>query len=227
MSQATVTRLQPRPARLTAVQRRLEAYGEVVELIAGEMLDPTIVHFCVGFILTGRLELSWRDGNNEKAFYPIETGDWFSVNNLSLPQPPRLVWFRATCFTRVLAIEVERLNALLLGELADLDGPLHREVMRFYAERWSELAARYHRSLFNPTDTLVLDALDEAASWSSAMSHPEGTLVKVGRDDLAKRIGCTRVTVSRALSRLVADGRVRLEGRRILLLGHQGRGEAA
>ncbi|EIC22807.1 hypothetical protein Thi970DRAFT_00442 [Thiorhodovibrio frisius] len=36
MSQATVTRLQPRPARLTAVQRRLEAYGEVVELIAGK-----------------------------------------------------------------------------------------------------------------------------------------------------------------------------------------------
>ena len=100
MSRATVTRLEPRPARLTPVQRRLEAYGEVVELIAGEELDPKIVHFCVGFILTGQLELTWRDGNNEKAFYPIETGDWFSVNNRTLPQPPRLVWCRATCFTQ-------------------------------------------------------------------------------------------------------------------------------
>jgi CRP-like cAMP-binding protein len=59
------------------------------------------------------------------------------------------------------------------------------------------------------------------------MSHPDGTLVKVPREVLAQRVGCTRVTISRALSRLAEDGQVRLEGRRILLVGHQGRGCAA
>jgi CRP/FNR family cyclic AMP-dependent transcriptional regulator len=70
----------------------------------------------------------------------------------------------------------------------------------------------------------VLDALHEAATWPSAMSHPEGTLVRIQRQQLAQRVGCTRMTIARVLRRLLDARQVRFQGRRILLVAHGGRG---
>ncbi|WPL17980.1 Catabolite activation-like protein [Thiorhodovibrio winogradskyi] len=226
MSKATITTLHPPPGRLSPVQRQLEPHGQVTELMAGDLLDPAITRQCIGFVLMGQLQLTWRmgDGHNGLSMHPVEAGHWFGGNNWLLDEPPRTLWFRANRLTRVLTIEVELLRSLLADERSDLDAPLRDEMLQSYARCWLYLAERHHRAHAVPTEKRLLDALQEAAAWSSAMSHPEGTLVKVGRDLLAQRIGCARVTVSRALGRLAADGRIRLEGRRILLLGHQGRG---
>lgn len=143
---------------------------------------------------------------------------------LVLDDPFQSLRFEASCFTRVLAIGAKPFRDRLGHDLAELDRPLREALMEFYSLRWHELAERHHRALFVPNHELLMDVLFEAATWISAMSHPEGTLVKAGREFLARRLGCSRVTVSRSLARLVDDGRVRLEGRRILLIGHQGRG---
>ncbi|WPL15720.1 Catabolite activation-like protein [Thiorhodovibrio winogradskyi] len=226
MSKATITTLHPPPGRLSPVQRALEPHGHVTELMAGDLLAPAITRQCIGFVLMGQLQLTWRAGerHNGLSMHPVDAGHWFGGNNWLLDAPPPTLWFRANRLTRVLTIEVEQLRSLLVGELIELNQPLRDEMLQSYARCWLDLAERHHRAHAVPTEKRLLDALHEAAAWSSAMSHPEGTLVKVGRDLLAQRIGCARVTVSRALGRLAADGRIRLEGRRILLLGHQGRG---
>ena len=66
---------------------------------------------------------------------------------------------------------------------------------------------------------LVCDTAGLDVDW-------DARLHQLRRKLLAQRIACSRVSVSRALARLSAAGRVRLDGRRILLLGHQGRGAA-
>lgn len=226
MTTATITTLHPPSARLSPVQRQLEPYGQVTELMAGDLLDPAITRRCLGFVLMGQLQLTWKtgEGRNGLSMHPVNPGDWFGGNNWLLDEPPRTLWFRANRLTRVWTIEVEHLRALLSGERSDLDAPLRAEMLLSFAHCWVFLAERHHLSHAAPTEEQLLDALQEAAAWSSAMTHPEGTLVKVGRAMLAERIGCARVTVCRALARLATEGRVRLEGRRILLLGHQGRG---
>ena len=83
------------------------------------------------------------------------------------------------------------------------------------ARRWAELAVRLHECTCVTTDDLVLAALHEATTWRSALPQAEGTLRNVQRELLVQRVGCTRVKISRALSRPVAGGQVRLEGRRI------------
>jgi hypothetical protein len=77
-----------------------------------------------------------------------------------------------------------------------------------------------HQSYFADTEALVIEALEEATTWPSAMSHPDGTLVKIPCKTLAERVGCTRVTASRVLGKLMREGRMRREGRRILLSHH-------
>ncbi|MBK5969537.1 MULTISPECIES: Crp/Fnr family transcriptional regulator [Thiorhodovibrio] len=229
MSKASITTLHPTPARLSQVQRRLKPYCQVTELMASDLLDPTITRRCIGFVHMGQLQLTWRAGEdrNGLSMHAVDPGHGFGGNNWLFDEPPRTLYYQANRLTRVLTIEVEHLRTLLAEELIDLNQPLRDEMLHSYARCWLYLAERHHRAHAAPTEERLLDALHEAAAWSSAMSHPEGTLVKARREMLALRVGCARVTVSRGLARLVADGRVRLEGRRILLLGHQGRGEAA
>ena len=212
---------------LTDVQRALQAHGLVTELMTGDVLDSGIARDSVGFVLCGQLNLTWQDGDDESGISVLLPGDWFGENNLLLGGVPPNLTFRASRFSRVSTIETGQLRALLVGEQAELNSLLQHELSLSVSRRWAELAERLHQCMFVTTDDLVLEALHEATTWPSALSHPEGTLVKVPREVLAQRVGCTRVTISRALSRLVDGGQVRLEGRRILLLGHQGRGCAA
>jgi hypothetical protein len=53
---------------------------------------------------------------------------------------------------------------------------------------------------------LVLGAPHEGTTPPSALSQAEGTLQELAREVLAQRVGCTRVKISRALSRLVDGG---------------------
>ena len=212
---------------LSQIQRRLETLGTVTELMTGDTLDADIAVHSIRFVLCGQLTMTWQDGDVESTIGMLLTGDWFGENNLLLGASPSKLTYRTSRFTRVLTLRPERLHELLDGDLATLKSALERELSQSAARRWAELAERLHQCLYVTTDDLVIEALYEAATWPSALSHPDGTLVKLPWEVLAQRVGCTRVTISLALSRLVDAGQVRLEGRRILLIGHQGRGGAA
>jgi CRP/FNR family cyclic AMP-dependent transcriptional regulator len=209
---------------LSQVQRRLETLGTETELMTGDTLDAGIAERSLGFVLCGQLTVTWQDGDEESSIGMLLPGDWLGENNLLLGTSPAKLTYRASRFTRVLRLRPERLHALLDGDLAALKSALECELSQSAARRWAQLAERLHQCIYVTTDGLVIEALQEAACWPSATSHPDGTLVKVPRDVLAQRVGCTRVTISRALSRLADVGHVRLQGRRILLVGHQGRG---
>lgn len=225
MNPTTVARADLVATRLSAVQRELQPHGQVSEWTAGDLLDPAITGGCVGFVLTGQLQMGWRGLSDTHAMgmQPLGEGLWFGANNWLLDTCTPTLWLRANRLTRVVSIGVERLRALLEGEQAALDAPLRKEMLGHYVRYWVGLAERYQRAFRAPTKQRVLDVLHEAAHWASAMSHPEGTLVKISRALLAERVGCAPATAGKVLTRLVADGQVRKEGRRILLLGHQGR----
>ena len=212
---------------LSQLQRRLETLGTETELMTGDTLDAGIAVRSLGFVLCGQLTMTWQDGDDDSTIGMLLPGDWLGENNPLLGTSPPKLTYRASRFTRVLTLRPGRLHELLDGDLAALKSALERELSQSVARRWAELAERLHQCIYVTTDDLVIEALHEAATWPSALSHPDGTLVKVPREMLAQRVGCTRVTISRALSRLVDAGQVRLEGRRILLIGRQGRGGAA
>ena len=223
MSPVGTTRKPSRDGDLSAVQRTLLAHGAARALAVGDVLSREIVEHGIGFVLHGQLTLTWQQDAKRSGIAILQPGDWFGEHNLLPGDAPARLDLRASGFARVLTMRVDALEELLAGELGALREPLQRELFASLAERWAQLAARLHQRTHLGTDACVWETLQEAATWPSAMSHPEGTLVRVPRDLIAQRLGCSRVTVSRALSRLAAAGRVRREGRRILLLGHEGR----
>jgi CRP/FNR family cyclic AMP-dependent transcriptional regulator len=52
----------------------------------------------------------------------------------------------------------------------------------------------------------------------NAMSHPEGTQIKVSRQELAKIVGCSREMAGRVLKDLELEGNLKVKGHTIVVL---------
>ncbi|MCY1384611.1 CRP-like protein Clp [compost metagenome] len=51
------------------------------------------------------------------------------------------------------------------------------------------------------------------------MSHPQGTQLRVSRQELARLVGCSREMAGRVLKKLQADGSLHARGKTVVLYG--------
>lgn len=66
----------------------------------------------------------------------------------------------------------------------------------------------------------VAACLLELCSQPEAMSHPDGTLLKVTRQELSLNVGCTREMVGKVIKSLEEQGLVATVGHSIVVLSH-------
>ena len=59
----------------------------------------------------------------------------------------------------------------------------------------------------------LLDMCDEP----DAMSHPEGTQIRITRQELARIVGCSREVVGRVLKQMKEDGMIDVDGMNIVV----------
>jgi CRP/FNR family cyclic AMP-dependent transcriptional regulator len=51
------------------------------------------------------------------------------------------------------------------------------------------------------------------------MSHPQGTQIRVSRQELSRLVGCSREMAGRVLKKLQADGQLHARGKTVVLFG--------
>lgn len=205
--------------RLSALQERLLAYGVEHEVNTSEQFDDGLAKACIGIVLRGQLRVIWEQDAEVSDIALLRTGDWVNEQGFLLGETSAYTVYRAAAFTRLLLLNIAQLNARLAdGDLVDLQTTLHQALAQYLARRMKTLSARLHQVRFADTESLILEVLQEATTWPSAMSHPDGTLIMAPCKTIAERIGCARATVSRILGDLIRAGRLRREGRRLLLL---------
>ena len=54
------------------------------------------------------------------------------------------------------------------------------------------------------------------------MSHPQGTQIRVSRQELSRLVGCSREMAGRVLKKLQADGKLHARGKTVVLYGTRG-----
>ena len=52
-----------------------------------------------------------------------------------------------------------------------------------------------------------------------AMSHPQGTQIRVSRQELSRLVGCSREMAGRVLKKLQVDGKLHARGKTVVLYG--------
>ena len=51
------------------------------------------------------------------------------------------------------------------------------------------------------------------------MSHPDGTQIRISRQELSRIVGCSREMVGRVLKQLEVDGKITVSGKTIVVFG--------
>ena len=89
--------------------------------------------------------------------------------------------------------------------------------MIFFAQKaLRKVSGRY--SFLDVTDRIIR-TLHDLTREPEAMTHPQGTQLRVSRQELSRLVGCSREMAGRVLKKLEADGKLHARGKTVVVYG--------
>ena len=65
----------------------------------------------------------------------------------------------------------------------------------------------------------VARTLVDLCTEPDAMSHPQGTQIRISRQEISRIVGCSREMVGRVLKQLEEGGKISVKGKTIVVFG--------
>jgi len=85
------------------------------------------------------------------------------------------------------------------------------------SRRLLETSRKAGRLAFLDVSDRIIRTLHDLSHEPDAMSHPQGTQLKISRQELARLVGCSREMAGRVLKKLQADGALYARGKTLVL----------
>ncbi|MDR2872083.1 MAG: cAMP-activated global transcriptional regulator CRP [Xanthomonadaceae bacterium] len=146
-------------------------------------------------------------------------GEFVGEMGLFIESDYREVILRTRCQCDLAEISYDRMQQLLVGPLSE-DAPRLLYSIGAQLSRRVLATSRKAGSLaFLDVTDRIIRTLHELAKEPEAMSHPQGTQLRVSRQELARLVGCSREMAGRVLKNLQADGKLHARGKTIVLYG--------
>lgn len=124
---------------------------------------------------------------------------------------------RATC--ELAEVSYERLHQLFQGPLAPDAARLLYAIGSQISKRLLHTSRKASRLAFLDVSDRIVRTLHDLAEEPEAMSHPQGTQLRVSRQELARLVGCSREMAGRVLKKLQIDGVLHARGKTVVLYG--------
>ena len=87
------------------------------------------------------------------------------------------------------------------------------------SQRLLDTSRKAGRLAFLDVTDRIVRTLHDLAREPDAMSHPQGTQMRVSRQELARLVGCSREMAGRVLKKLEAEGMLHARGKTLVLYG--------
>lgn len=167
------------------------------------------------YIISGSVSVQVEDlKGREIVLAYLNPGDFFGELGLFDEENSRSAYVRAKEKCEIAQISYERLKSL-----HDLFPALLFSIA-------SQLAIRLRKTSRKVSDLALTDVkgrvartLLELCSEPAAMTHPDGMLVRVTRQELGRIVGCSREMVGRVLKDLEEDHLISVAGKSIVVFG--------
>ncbi len=131
----------------------------------------------------------------------------------------REVTLRTRTACELAEISCEQLLQLMSGPLA-ADAPrLLYGIGSQLARRLRDTSRKASRLAFLDVTDRITRTLHDLAEEPDAMTHPQGTQLRISRQELARLVGCSREMAGRVLKKLQADGKLHARGKTLVLYG--------
>ena len=172
------------------------------------------------YVVSGSVSIiTEEDDGRELVLGYFGTGEFVGEMGLFIESDRREVILRTRTQCELAEISYERLHQLFAGTLV-ADAPrLLYSIGSQLSRRLLETSRKASRLAFLDVTDRILRTLHDLAREPEAMTHPQGTQLRVSRQELARLVGCSREMAGRVLKKQQADGVLHARGKTLVLYG--------
>ncbi len=146
-------------------------------------------------------------------------GEFVGEMGLYIHSERREVTLRTRTQTELAEISYEHLTQLLTGELAADAPKILFAIGAQLTRRLRDTGRKAGRLAFLDVTDRIVRTLHDLSQEPEAMTHPQGTQLRISRQEIARLVGCSREMAGRVLKKLQADGLLHARGKTIVLYG--------
>lgn len=184
------------------------------------IIRPGDVANTLYYVIDGSLAVTSEDDEGRELILAyVNAGDFIGEMGLFMDPEKREVLVRSRTACELAEISYERLFQLF-------DGPLKEECPRILymigmqlTKRLLHTSRKASRLAFMDVTSRVARTLLDLCEEPDAMSHPQGTQIRISRQEISRIVGCSREMVGRVLKQLQDEGRISVSGKTIVLFG--------
>ncbi|TAJ91878.1 MAG: cAMP-activated global transcriptional regulator CRP [Gammaproteobacteria bacterium] len=167
------------------------------------------------YIISGSVSVLIEDSKgHEIVLTYLNAGDFFGEIGLFNEDHKRTAIVRAKSRCEIAQISYERIK-----RLGDLLPDLLFAIASQMAVRLMKTSRKVSDLAFTDVKGRVARTLIDLCREPDAMTHPDGMLIKVTRQELGRIVGCSREMVGRVLKDLEEDRLISVSGKSIVVFG--------
>jgi len=172
------------------------------------------------YVVSGSVSIiTEEDDDRELVLGYFGTGEFVGEMGLFIESDKREVILRTRTPCELAEIGYERLHQLFATTLV-ADAPrLLYSIGSQLSRRLLDTSRKASRLAFLDVTDRIVRTLHDLAREPEAMSHPQGTQLRVSRQELARLVGCSREMAGRVLKKQQADGVLHARGKTVVLYG--------
>jgi len=177
------------------------------------------------YIISGSVTISFEnDEGKELILAYLNAGDFIGEMGLFMSTERREVMVKTKEKSELAEIGYQRLGALFLNDLKSDAAQILYYIGTQLTHRLLQTSRKVHRLAFLDVTGRISRTLMDLCKEPHAMTHPDGTQIKVSRQEIAKIVGCSREMAGRVLKDLEEQGNLAVKGHTIVVLHDKLRG---
>ena len=175
------------------------------------------------FVIDGSLSVSSEDEQGRELILAyLNKGEFIGELGLYVDTAHREVLVRTRSVSELAEISYERLFSLFEGALKDEAPRILYSIGAQLTRRLLHTSRKVSRLAFMDVTGRVARTLLDLCNEPDALSHPQGTQIRISRQEISRIVGCSREMVGRVLKQLEAGGKVQVKGKTIVVFGTRG-----
>ena len=172
------------------------------------------------FIIEGSVSVLTEDEEGRELILAyINAGEFIGEMGLFVETPRREVMVRTRTSCDLAEISYERLFQLCEGPLREDCAKVLFAIGTQLTNRLLHTSRKVSRLAFMDVTSRVAKTLIDLTEEPDAMSHPNGTQIRISRQEISRIVGCSREMVGRVLKQLEQQGMISVAGKTIVVFG--------
>jgi len=182
-----------------------------------EMFRPGDPATTMYYVISGSVSIITQDNDRELVLGYFGPGEFVGEMGLFIESDVREVILRSRTQCTLAEVSYERLFQLLAEASGQDAAALLYAIGAQLSRRLLETSRKAGRLAFLDVSDRIIRALFDLAREPDAMTHPQGTQLKISRQELARLVGCSREMAGRVLKKLQEDGKLHARGKTLVL----------